>query len=102
MSIQHRIPADYPKRQYLPIGAWLAEALCRHGNSDTRWWYPVRRGNEYAQRAIQVCQRCPVREDCLEHALAAEESHGIWGGMTETERAREARRREREAAQKRL
>lgn len=97
--IQPRVPGDYPKRQFVPVNSWLPEALCRKGTSDPRWWFPVRTGNEYAQRALLVCAACPVREDCLEHALETEERHGIWGGMTETERARELRRRERARAQ---
>ncbi|MDT2005832.1 WhiB family transcriptional regulator [Rhodococcus opacus] len=38
--------------------------------------------------AKQVCRGCPVRAQCLDHALEARESHGIWGGYTEDERRR--------------
>jgi hypothetical protein len=34
-----------------------------------------------------------VQTDCLEHALAAREPHGIWGGHNEFERKRLQRRR---------
>ncbi|MGC0379704.1 WhiB family transcriptional regulator [Streptomyces sp. SAI-229] len=44
-----------------------------------------RRGRE--QRARQVCQSCPVQQQCAEFALATKESYGVWGGLTETERA---------------
>lgn len=54
----------------------------------------VRRERE--RRALAVCARCPVRARCLEHALALPESYGVWGGVTEAERA-ERRRRERVA-----
>lgn len=37
------------------------------------------------QQAKQICSGCEVKEACLEYALH-NESHGIWGGMSETER----------------
>jgi WhiB family redox-sensing transcriptional regulator len=37
-------------------------------------------------RAKEICQTCPVREPCREYALEIREQHGIWGGMTESER----------------
>jgi WhiB family redox-sensing transcriptional regulator len=37
--------------------------------------------------AKQICAGCPVRGDCLEHALASRElAFGIWGGLTAAER----------------
>lgn len=38
------------------------------------------------------CDFCPVRLDCLAHGLRAPEPHGVWGGTTERERERMARR----------
>jgi WhiB family transcriptional regulator, redox-sensing transcriptional regulator len=43
-------------------------------------------------QAKTVCVECPVRQDCLDYALSARESHGIWGGMTDVERRRFANR----------
>lgn len=37
--------------------------------------------------AKQVCGQCPVRAQCLQHALAAGEPFGIWGGTTALERS---------------
>lgn len=37
------------------------------------------------QRAMSICQQCPIQEKCLEYAILAE-PHGIWGGTTEEER----------------
>lgn len=39
-----------------------------------------------------VCQRCPVRDDCLDYALSTRQAHGVWGGLTTNERAALARR----------
>jgi WhiB family redox-sensing transcriptional regulator len=39
-------------------------------------------------KAKAVCMRCPVRPQCAAYALAVAEPYGIWGGFTESERAR--------------
>lgn len=46
-------------------------------------------------RAKAVCQRCPVVEPCLEFALDTNQKYGIWGGLTDKERASLKRRRAR-------
>ncbi len=33
-----------------------------------------------------ICAGCPVRQECLEVALADDELQGVWGGTTESER----------------
>ena len=38
--------------------------------------------------ARDVCAGCPVRERCLEYALANRIDHGTWGGCSERERRR--------------
>lgn len=49
--------------------------------------------------ARRVCAECPVRQECLEYALANRIDHGVWGGTSERERRRiiKARARERGA-----
>lgn len=52
---------------------------------------------EREEEAKTICMRCPVRIDCLDHAIASNEQYGIWGGLNESElkaerRARNARR----------
>jgi WhiB family redox-sensing transcriptional regulator len=47
-------------------------------------------GVEVARR---ICAGCPVREPCLEYALSHRIHHGVWGGASERERHRIARRR---------
>jgi WhiB family transcriptional regulator, redox-sensing transcriptional regulator len=44
-------------------------------------------------KAKAVCQRCPVREQCLDFALGNSVRYGIWGGLNQEERSRERRRR---------
>ncbi|MCA9308742.1 WhiB family transcriptional regulator [Candidatus Saccharibacteria bacterium] len=47
--------------------------------------------------ASEVCKQCPVREDCLDYAIALHIDHGVWGGTSERERRRIAKRRRQEA-----
>jgi len=70
--------------------SWMADAACRGVDPDL--FYPTRHGS--AHEAKEVCRGCPVRADCLQHALAYGEKHGIWGGLSEKQRrkARIARR----------
>ena len=44
--------------------------------------------DEDAEEAKAICAECPVRQACLEHALAHREREGVWGGATERERRR--------------
>ncbi len=44
------------------------------------------------RRAQAVCDSCPVMDECLTYALETNQSEGIWGGMTATERAKLRRR----------
>ena len=46
---------------------------------------PRRRNRENAAKA--VCATCPVIAACRAHALAVEEPYGIWGGLSEDDRA---------------
>lgn len=43
-------------------------------------------------RAKAICRECPVLAQCRDHALAVGEVYGIWGGMSESERAMADRR----------
>ena len=47
-------------------------------------------GVEIARR---ICVDCPVKAECLEYALVNRIDHGVWGGASERERRRIARRR---------
>lgn len=67
---------------------WQHYARCR-GLDPDRFFA---RGSARSQPAIEICQRCRVREECLQFALDSEVEFGIWGGMTERQR-RALRRR---------
>jgi WhiB family redox-sensing transcriptional regulator len=44
-------------------------------------------------RVKALCTGCPVRTECLAHALDHRIEHGVWGGMTERERRALLKRR---------
>jgi WhiB family redox-sensing transcriptional regulator len=72
--------------------AWQASSACReHPEVD----FFVDRAED-AEAAKSVCARCPVRRECLEHALANDERHGIWGGLSPRQRKALVRRASRQ------
>jgi len=73
---------------------WREQAACR--GFDTDLFFPET--DEDAAPALAICQGCPVREACLEFALATNQADGVWGGTTPDERRRIRRRRRRQAA----
>ena len=68
---------------------WQMQAACR-GEDSAVFFHPE--GERGAARVIRtnrakaVCAECPVRQACLDHALAVREPYGIWGGLSEDER----------------
>lgn len=73
--------------------SWRDRAACRGIDPDI--FYPV--SDEDADAAKGICSACPVREACLEYALANRERDGVWGGATERERRRMIRQRRKSA-----
>lgn len=71
--------------------SWQQDAACV--GADDEAFFPEKGGN--ATAAKRICARCPVREQCLQHALDTPEKYGLWGGLNEEERAVERRRRKR-------
>ncbi len=68
---------------------WMMRGKCRDYPSGT--FFPNDGvGVEVARR---ICADCPVKAPCLEYALANRIDHGVWGGASERERRRIARRR---------
>ena len=63
---------------------WQERALC--AQTDPEAFFPEKGGS--TREAKKICQRCPVRAECLEYALANDERFGIWGGLSERERRR--------------
>jgi hypothetical protein len=66
--------------------SWGQQAACASKRVDPDWWFAPA-DDELQAAARNVCGSCPVRRSCLAHALATDESDGIWGGFDESERA---------------
>ncbi len=71
--------------------SWRDEAACL--GTDPDLFFPVGEGDlESISAAKEVCAICPVKEDCLAYSLETNQTDGIWGGHTATERRRLRRR----------
>ncbi len=60
---------------------WRAAARCRAADADELFVNGARQ-----RQAKLLCRTCPVRTECLAHALDRRIEFGVWGGMTERER----------------
>ena len=81
----------YPLKPLVENWVWQSQAACR-GMDTTAFFHPPReRGKTRTRRiavAKQICEQCPVIDECLQHALRVREPYGVWGGLSEEERAR--------------
>jgi WhiB family transcriptional regulator, redox-sensing transcriptional regulator len=70
---------------------WQAFAACR-GMDVELFFHPAgERRDSRTQRIRQaklICDDCPVITYCRTYALNTGESYGIWGGLSEDDRAR--------------
>jgi hypothetical protein len=57
------------------------EPLC--AGYDGSWWFEP----AMYPTAVDICQRCDMRAECLAQALQAGERLGVWGGLTPEQRA---------------
>jgi WhiB family redox-sensing transcriptional regulator len=68
---------------------WQYEGACRDADPESFFLEPNMRGlNKRTKElnAIKICNTCPVKQACLDHALSIPEYFGVWGGMTEEQR----------------
>ena len=78
---------------------WQEEAACRQ--YDNFVFFGLEQGESDIERqarenrAKAICHTCPVIEPCLEFAMETNQKYGIWGGLTDKERASLKRRRAR-------
>lgn len=49
---------------------------------------PKQQREERESAAKAICEGCQVRVECLEWSIATQEPHGVWGGLSESERRR--------------
>ena len=91
MSVTRQLFGDLPAA----TPDWQEDAACRGADIDI--FFSLDEDDQ--RQALELCQACPVREQCLRDAIEHREMYGIWGGMQESDRRsiiRERRRQERE------
>ncbi|MET7683344.1 WhiB family transcriptional regulator [Streptomyces sp. NPDC005423] len=73
---------------------WIERAACV--GEDPELFFPVGRSGPAlrdVREAKAVCAGCPVVAECLSWAVATGQTNGVWGGLTEVERAELCRAR---------
>jgi WhiB family redox-sensing transcriptional regulator len=73
---------------------WMNDGNCRFHPPTT--FFPS--DGVGVQVAAAICSDCPVKEQCLEHALRNRIDHGVWGGASERQRRRILKARRQQAA----
>ncbi|MER6914427.1 WhiB family transcriptional regulator [Streptomyces sp. NPDC000594] len=66
---------------------WQTAAACT--DEDPELFFPVSGtgpGADQVARARQVCERCPVVQDCFDWAERTGQRTGVWGGVLATQR----------------
>lgn len=72
---------------------WSDRAACL--GEDQEKFFQGQGHGERPDEARALCTACPVREECLDHALTQNETEGVWGGLTAKERQKLKRKRPR-------
>lgn len=84
-SIQRYLADPCPE---LPEGlddSWRLQSACR--GKDPRFFETERETlPEHRAEGKRICAGCPVKFECLRYAEENHERHGLWGGLTYSER----------------
>ncbi len=69
---------------------WQRHAACR-GMDDSVLFHPPDERDPDRSRRIEnakaICESCPAITECRAYALGVREPYGIWGGLSEHDRA---------------
>ena len=66
---------------------FMSKAACK--GMDAELFMPLRGENLKIRAAKQICNFCPVKSECAEYGLQISmlyDTHGIFGGLTRSER----------------
>lgn len=66
---------------------WFDDAACKGMGPEI--FFPP--SGTTAREAKAICRSCPVREQCGQSALSANERFGVWGGRSENDRRAQRR-----------
>jgi len=75
-------PVEDLRREWFRRPEWMESGACR--DAERSLFFPVRGAPIGPAKAI--CSTCPVRQACLNFALADPEIQGVWGGTSNRER----------------
>lgn len=64
---------------------WTLDALCS-SIVDDEIWFPPKGGS--TNPAKRICSGCPVRAECLQFGIEADDQFGVYGGLSVKERIR--------------
>lgn len=67
---------------------WMTDGLCKDNHDP---WFDAHPAEEL--QAKKICERCPVREECLDYALDKGIWIGVFGGLNPDERKKHAKQR---------
>lgn len=86
MKRRHRVLLDRPLEEDGREIEW-DQALCRNHPEPDRWYVDdIERLRRITDAAIEQCNKCPLKDPCLEYALTNKIRFGVWGGKTSRER----------------
>jgi WhiB family redox-sensing transcriptional regulator len=80
----------------IEVYEWQYEGACTTTDPNVFFSPEAERGAKRERReqaAKALCAVCPVIERCRQHALSVQEPYGVWGGLSESERAALTRHR---------
>lgn len=69
--------------------AWMDNAACAEVGTDL--FFPTKEDRASSKLARTICASCPVATQCLDYAVRTGINHGIFGGVTESARAKTRR-----------
>lgn len=69
-----------------PEYAWLDDAACGDLELEQLEMFFVEAGRTLSREAAAMCERCPVRAQCLDHAASREIAGGYFGGLSPSKR----------------
>ena len=79
-----------PLQLYIRLAKAIEEApsvpVCQTTDPEIFFPEPGTSHTRELRWAIEECGKCPVRQECAEYAIAANEPYGLWGGLTPRER----------------
>lgn len=68
--------------------AWLDRAACADLELERLSTFFLEAGRSLSNDAVALCERCPVRRECLHHAIDREITSGYFGGLSPSARRR--------------